>query len=262
MKKILFTALIWITLYSNAEVAYGLQELRSNLLWGVGVSGMRHSLHAGDGNEVVGNSVHMGMSGLYLSKVWFVSVTGEMITGPHEPVRKRQLDVGFQGAGGSLLWGYSAQDIDIRFHDGGYGFSLGLMYWDIVGRMVGENRRAVDWDLGLQNRGLISQYTMRANNLVLMPGIFFTWLKPERLPGRTPKELETRIEGYLLNIGIAFPISSSYHARYVRNISLPVRDYEEGSSVEPGDLFESPSLDRGNMDGFTLMVSWTMLLGV
>ncbi|MFK7873570.1 MAG: hypothetical protein AB8C84_10490 [Oligoflexales bacterium] len=248
--------------YLWSSILFSMPQTRMKTLMGFGLEGMRHSFKAGDGNEIIGNSLHTAMSGVYLSQSWFLSLGGMMIIGPHEPMRGQQLGVDFQGAGGSVLWGYSAQDIDLRHRDGGYGFSLGMTYWDTVGRKIGENHRLQGWKSDTRNRGFISQYHIRSNTLALMPGVFFSWLKPERLQGKSPAELETRIEGYVLNIGIVFPLSARYRTRSTHLMSQSLRNRASGSQVEVGDLVEIDSSARGNMDGFSLVVSWTALFGV
>jgi hypothetical protein len=89
---------------------------------------------------------------------------------------------------------------------------------------------------------------MRVNNLSLLPAIFLSWLAPPRPRGNTPELLMTRLEGYFLTLGMAMPLLSSYSARYT------VRP-------EPGQPAPPQKLEKGELRGYSILMSFTAMLG-
>jgi hypothetical protein len=212
----------------------------------IGVSGHRHSLKSGD-NEVIGNAGAVQLGTGYISESWYAAFSLDILLGPYEPTRGSQLNVDYSGTGLTLWTGFSAQGMNLRSPEGGYGFALGLSYADIVGRSIGKNRRE-DEDDPTGSPGLIENYIMRVNNLSLLPAIFFSWLAPPRPRGNTPELLMTRLEGYFLTLGMAMPLLSSYSARYT------VRP-------EPGQPTAPQKLEKGELRGYSILMSFTAILG-
>src|SRR5690606_38917285 len=94
------------------------------------------------------------------------------------------------------------------------GFALGLSYADMVGRSIGKNRKETGHPVS--NSELVDDYTMRVTNFSLLPAVFFSWLEEARPRGNTPELLTTRLDGYMLTIGIAMPLLISYQASYTK----------------------------------------------
>lgn len=216
-------------------------------VWSIGVAGERHSLKAGDGNELLGNAAEVQLGSGYLSQSWYLLGTLDILLGPYEPTRDRQLNVDYVGTGLTIWTGFSAQTMDLRSSEGGYGFALGLSYADMVGRAVGRNRkdsgeRQADGQPLEEDKGLIDTYAMRITNFSLLPAIFFSWLDPARPQGNSPELLATRVEGYLLTLGVAMPLQVSYQAKY--------------------ETFDGEShTETGQLRGYSIMASLTALLG-
>jgi len=83
---------------------------------------------------------------------------------------------------------------------------------DTIGRSIGLSSSKDGADV-------IDKYVMRVTNYSVCPSIFFAWLNEKSRPtGNTPDLLTTKIEGYLLNIGIA-TTSSSVPSRLVSTTS-------------------------------------------
>ena len=64
-----------------------------NNVWSVGMTGKRHSLKAGDGNELLGNSAAVQLGKGYISESWYASLSLDILLGPYEPTRNGQLNV-------------------------------------------------------------------------------------------------------------------------------------------------------------------------
>jgi hypothetical protein len=245
-----------------AELSTTSAEGVRNTVWSFGLTGTRHSLKSGDSNELLGNSagVHLGRG--YVSDNWFANFSFDILLGPYEPTQQQQLEVDYFGTGGTVWLGFSAQTLNIRSRAGGYGFALGLTYADIVGRSLGKNRKesdsSSDTEKKIENSNLIDDYTMRITNFSLLPAVFFSWLEQARPRGNTPELLKTRIDGYILTIGIAMPLLISYQAKYTTRDKYVVR---EGADVPE---IEEPSrdvTDSGRLRGYSLMINLTALLG-
>jgi hypothetical protein len=232
-----------------------------------GVTGARHSLKAGNGHEVLGNSgaVQLGMG--QVADSWYVLTSLDIVLGPYERALNQQLDVDYFGTGLTGWLGFSAQTLDLRSREGGYGFALGLSYTDIVGRSIGSNRdKGADGDGGGGADDQVARtenYVMRVNNLSLLPAIFFSWLEPGRPKGNSPEQLATRLEGYLLTIGAAMPLVINYQAKFERRIR---RDVTADASASPEERAESaasvePDTESGRLRGYSVLVTLTALLG-
>ncbi len=238
-------SLATITAPSNAH-----PEVKSNV-WSFGIAGERHSLKAGNGNELLGNSGAIQLGTGYISSSWYADVSLDILLGPYEPTREKQLNVDYVGTGLSFFTGFSAQTKDLRSAEGGYGFALGLTYADIVGRSIGRNRKEGQ-ESG--NANLIDNYVMHVTNFSLVPAIFFSWLKEARPNGNTPELLETRVEGYFLTIGMAMPLLTAYQAQYdVRG------DVGAADPSATGDL--THVREKGQLRGYSLVISLKAMLG-
>ncbi len=232
-----------ITAPSNAPA-----EVKGSV-WSFGITGMRHSLKAGDGNELLGNAGAIQLGTGWIANSWYSDVSLDILLGPYEPTRDKQLNVDYVGTGLTAFAGFSAQTKNLRSAEGGYGFALGLSYADTVGRSIGRNRKEGS------SSDLIDNYTMRVTNFSLIPAIFFSWLKEARPKGNTPELLETRVEGYFLTIGMAMPLLSSYSAKYDK------RGSDEASSEEDsGDGVEEKD-EKGQLRGYSIMVALKSMLG-
>lgn len=255
------TALILAAATLTAIKPQAAPETTRSSVWSVGVAGGRHSLKAGDGNEILGNygSVQLGTG--YISRSWYTLVAIDFLLGPYEPTRNRQLDVDYTGTGITAWVGFSAQTLDLRSQEGGYGFALGLSYADSVGRSVGRNRQEGTAPAGTTSAKLIDDYALRVTNFSLLPAIFFCWLQEGRPPGNTPELLATRIEGFVLTIGAAMPLMVSYSAKYTtraRTVSDSNTPADTKDDVtEPGKTVREP----GRMRGYSILASVTALLG-
>lgn len=203
-------------------------------IWSIGLGGYQNNLKSGDGNHVLGVSSVVQLGRGYIGDTWFATGAVEFISGPFQSPEQQNLVVDFSGTGFSTWIGFSAENQNLRTEAGNYGFLLGLNYSDIIGRSVGDR---------VTNEGgtTTSNWVMRVNNFTIFPSIFFTWLKPPREKGNSPELLLTRIEGYLLKIGIAAPLQIRYKVKYDENERKIVR--------------------KGELEGYTVMITFSTLFG-
>jgi len=91
-----------------------------------------------------------------------------------------------------------------------------------------------------------------------MPAVFFCWLKDPRQANNRPENLMTRIEGYLLTIGVSSPLLTTYQTSY-RQTALD----QEKSRGAPTPVYRTDPISvHGRLRGYSLVLSFTALLGI
>lgn len=208
--------------------------------WSIGLAGYQNNLKSGTDQSLLGPSLVVQVGRGHLENNWFLSGTLDIISGPYRAQQGGPVDLDFQGTGFTALLGYSAENTSLRTDLGNYGFTFGISYSDMVGRSL-EGKRTQ-----LADGNAIEKFTTRVTNFSILPAVFFCWLEPPRKKGNDPDLLVTRIEGYILNLGIAVPMKANFTNKYDK-IS------EDGVT---------PQSERGSLKGYTLMVSLTAALGV
>ena len=129
----------------------------------VGITGLRHALTTGDGNDLAGASAAVSMGFGQIHNLWYHRYSADLYLGPYDPIRSGELNGSFEGTGLTYFAGYSAQSMDLRSVDGGYGFGFGFSYTDLVGRAVGRNRY-IDQSAATGRTTFIQDYTVRITN--------------------------------------------------------------------------------------------------
>lgn len=253
-----------------SEAAHAKAPRVRKKVWSVGVTGSRHSLVGSEGNDLVGNAATVQLGTGYISESWYFMGSLDILLGPQEPTRDGEVKVDHVGTGGTVWLGFSAQALNLRSPAGGYGFALGLSYADSVGRAVGRSNQAITESLAsptaegsASNASSVSieNYLIRTTNFALLPAIFFSWLQPARPSGNTPDLLKTRLEGYLLTIGVGMPLVAFYQAQYdIRNPQLDIADDPPAAAEEEVSDFIRIT-ERGSLRGYSILVTLTALLG-
>lgn len=217
----------------------------------VGFTGVRQNMRGLEVHALTGNSVEINFGMKSLGRNWYLDGSVDVRQGPYEPILDRQLDSDYFGTGFTLTWGISAQNLDIRSIEGSYGFALSAKYLDIAGRSIGRNRSEAAFASGDKD-SIISKYSMRVNELSLTPSIFFSWLTTKREKSNKPEHLKTRIEGYMINIGLSVPYSSRYKARY---------DLTERPSEDNPDMSTQTSTitEHGSLRGYSFIIALSTL---
>lgn len=231
---------------SNA-IPYKTSNRARNSAWSIGIAGYQHSLKSGDANNLLGTATAVQLGYTHISESWILLSSLDVISGPYLSPHQQKKNLDYSGTGGTISLASSAEGANIRTYAGNYGFALGVSYVDIVGRVVGER---FDPD------ERIDQLVMRVTNFALMPSIFFTWLDEKaRSESNRPSELITRIEGYYLNIGFQIPLIANYTLRYDELVDNPDSQAEDA-------LLRTPIKEKGNLFGFSIIVSFSAFLGV
>lgn len=234
----------------SVERLHSQDDVRRSV-FSIGIEGDKHSLKAGNGDELIGNSAAVQLGTGYIADKWYTTVSLDIILGPYEPVRNRELNTDFVGTGITWFTGISAQTQNLRSPEGGYGFALGLSYADIVGRTV--SRRNADSRGGKKdNEEVLDNYIMRVNKFSMMPAVFFSWLKDARPSGNSPDLLITRIEGYFMTIGVAIPLLTTYSAKYSVREST-----DESGTVKP----THEKTENGQLRGYSILLAMTAFFG-
>lgn len=239
---------------SAEEVNKSLEKTKNSIV-SFSLTGVRYTLKADNDNELVGNGMKVSLGGGYIAKSWFINAMLDVSLGPYEPARDGQLNVDYGGTGLTVWWATSAQTLDLRSSEGSYGFALGASYADIVGRSVGRNRKETSNPNDPANSNLVDNYVMRATYFSVLPSIFFAWLKDARLKGNTPSLLSTRLEGYVLTLGVAVPLMARYQTHYDKRQVLDESDGE-------GTLGSKRYFEEGTLKGYSILLSFTSFLGI
>ena len=234
-----------------------------NHFWSVGLTGERFTFKAGDGYELLGNSGGLAVGYGYIKGRWFLMGEGEMLVGPFDPSYRRILNVDYQGTAIQAWWGYSAEELDLRHPDGGYGFIFGFNYKDIVGKSVDQQDHPVTPKTAGDMRESFN-HSVRATSFSITPGIFFCWMQSPR--EKTSKSLVTRIEGYILTLTYSMPIFSRYQAKYSSwefkdktNNSLDHLD--DQAPVQADEIERSRFKKGGKLKGHSIAITFQALLG-
>ena len=231
-------------------------EATRNTFWHLGMNGERHLLKSGENLHLVGSSLVVQLGRGYVGENWYGSVSLDIISGPYEPVQRDAQTLDYLGTGFTVWWGYNAEPVNIRTDKGNYGFSLGLSYADIVGRTVGQRRYTREAQ-GVAGTEVVDDYVMRITNFSLIPAVFFCWLTEPRPLNNRPENLRTRIEGYLLTIGVATPLMATYQVKY-KSTNLPEK-YDSSKDKAPVPTSQSK---HGRLKGYSIVLSFTAMLGV
>ena len=245
MIRVFLLTIATLTLsFSQMNSIYGKDVYRTSddkriSAWNIGINGYQHALRSGDGNNFVGASSAVELGYTHIGHSWLGMLNLNVISGPYLSPQQQDTRLDYSGTGVTILYAASAENADIRSYNGNYGFGIGLHYLDIIGRVVGDR---------FDPTGRTDKLVMRFTNFAVMPTIFFNWLHPSvRKVSNHPDDLNTRVEGYHLNIGFLVPLIANYTLRYEELNS-------NGDSI--------PVKEKGDLFGFSVVITFTAMLGV
>ena len=244
MKRHLISLFLFLGTAANAATE-SQEKGERNTVWTISLSGKRMGLKSGDGYNLLGSSSEVQLGWGYLSTHWYSNISLDVISGPFQAAHQDSLTLDFSGTGFTTLIGYSAEKGNLRTVKGSYGFTLGISYADIIGRPVSNTGE-------LRDNSKIDKFIMRVTKFSVFPSIFFCWLKPARANGNSPELLKTRLEGYILTLGIGVPLRADYKV----NLDRTTVDPDDGSESEATEVV------KGGLKGNTIIISFTALLGV
>ena len=236
---------------TDAKVVQPVIAHNKNSFFTMRYAGYRYQLTAKDRNLLIGNAmqVQIGYGKLRDHAFWEAGVS--LLVGPFSRNPDLPLSSTGQGFGTYATFGWIASDLPIRSPKGpALGIQCGFNYMDMTQRSISS---ASAQGHAAPYIGAISQRSMRVSDLSLYPGFFLAWLPHIPRPDLIhPDSMKTRIEGYLLQFGFGIPLFARYDERYLDSgIPVPL-------------LSEDPprQRDRGNLHGFTVTASFTIVLGV
>ncbi len=209
-----------------------------NSVWVFGIAGVDHELAEEDASNLTGGSVMVQIGRGYIGKHWFGQGAVDIIAGPYQTPQRSKPRLDHSGTGFYTLWGYSFNEGGMRKEGGSFGMSLGLSYADIVGRST---------DVYSSGTETIDQFVMRVSSFAATPGLFYAWLEKARPDGNKPEYLITRIEGDVVNLGLALPL-----------LATQTTKYQSYTPTKPEGTNESQS---GRMKGYSIVLNLTALLG-
>lgn len=185
----------------------------------------------------------------YLSTEFFI------LQGPYDRIPDQDETMHFEGAGLTVWMGVGSKDSLIRTEQTLFGLNMGLSYMDINGRSIsseGSQEIAIPNNLG--KKSYVHHYRFQSIHVMALPGVYMGSFKQSRDKGNQERLLDTRIEGYRLNIYVSIPLFSHYRAKYDL--------YRLNDVSGRFDTAPEASQSHGDIFGYTLFVSLSVMLGV
>jgi hypothetical protein len=225
-------------------------EATKSAFFSVGLARVDYRNRFGEGlgfNGAPGTLVQIGYGRIEESSYWDGYM--EIVSGPYSAKQGVGVKMDVYGTGLSAVYGHTLFRNSMRNALGAYGVALGLGYGDFVGRSVSSTFKK---ESGSSER--VDELVLRVTSYHVAPSLFYAKLVPARPVGNKPELLATRIEGYVLNLGVLFPLRSEYEVSYVK--------YPAGAMSFLNAAGGTPVERRGAVDQYNIFFSFTMLLGV
>jgi hypothetical protein len=193
--------LVILSLFAGARAGHAqdradkreVSPIPKSKIWVFSFIGHNHNLASGTKTyklKGVSSAVQVGYG--HVADRWFTTLNLDIHSGPFK-LNQSGTDLNFFGTGISSVTGWSLGGGGLRAKTA-YGLAFGANYFDIIGRPNSSSTEVVT----------------RINDFALMPSIFVCKLAPPRFQGNAPEQLVTRIEGYMLNLGLLMPILATY----------------------------------------------------
>ncbi len=222
--------------------------------WTFGMRSNSFSLRDTDNNSLNGRGAAISLGGGSLRSNWFSYFNVNFMLGPYQQATTKSISRDYQGTGVGAWAGYEIAGKGLRSPFGSLAITAGLVYSDFIGRSVGlselETEVVKQYDDGaipITTSERIRNYVIHITELSAAAGISMCGLKSPRERGNAPHQLSTRIEGYLLFLGVSAPLRASYVTRYTK-------EYDDGETER--------IREDGRLKGYTLLVELTTLLGI
>jgi len=200
-------------------------------------------------NHLRGGRRRIQIGGGYFSEKWFSMGSADILLGPYDRSREEKIKTDYNGSGFTVWSGYDFSRDGLRGKSGGYGLAVAAKYFELQGRSVSKSPPHEEAD---GSSTYIDNYVARIRSISVIPALYFAWIKKERPSGNAPELLVTRVEGFLLMLGVGYPIDANYSAKF--------KEYSEDASGSSET--EKTMKQSGSMNGRTYVVSFTTLLGV
>jgi len=226
----------------------------SETAWTFGMRSNSFFLRDTDNNSLSGKGAAISIGGGNLRSDWFSYFNVNFLLGPYQQATSKSISRDYQGTGVGAWAGYEIAGKGLRSQYGSLAITAGLVYSDFIGRSVGlselETEVVKQYDdaaVPVTTSERIRNYVIHITELSAAAGVSLCGLKSPRERGNAPQQLSTRIEGYLLFLGVSAPLRASYVTRYTK-------EYDDGDT----DRIR----EDGRLRGYTLLAELTTLLGV
>lgn len=173
-----------------------------------------------------------------------------IISGPWDSTREGAFDADFSGSMVAIEYGTAFPGFNLRSGSTPI-LALATGYVDLSGKNIGGNKKARISNAGADYILLEQDFKTTLSELVLTPGIGWSWAKTARPTSNEQKMLTTRIEASLLKINAIIPIYSR------SRVSVTKRDTNEASK-ETQKYFTF----SGSARGYAFEMSVSLWLGV
>lgn len=223
--------------------------------WVLEVAGLSHHLKGSKSNRVEGVGSRISIGYGKIQPLYFFFVSAELGLGPYN-LDYRNTRVDYNASGLSLIGGSSVKNLTLRGELTSFGVLGGLAYHELVGQSIGRS----DFGEILEKENTVIGYRNNAVVLETNFGIFFSWVKRQRLDRHEPELLLTRNDGVMLSLSFAVPVYSHFRSR----IATFRADKERSDELERGNEDPGPTkvtTETGSLDGFKIILSLRAFLG-
>lgn len=173
-----------------------------------------------------------------------------VISGPWDSTREGAFDADFSGSMVDIEYGTAFPGFNLRSGSTPI-LTLATGYIDLSGKNIGGNKKARTINVSTDYILLEQDFKTALSEVVLTPGIGWSWAKATRPASNEQKMLNTRIEASLLKINAIIPIYSR------SRVYVTKRDTSD-TSKETQRYFKF----SGNARGYALEMSLSLWLGV
>ena len=233
MKYLILVLLLISPLRLLAEKEnYYYKSQKRNTSLEVGMAAGYNFINEIDNVELEGFSSNLiiGVASTHFDK-WLIDGSLEIIAGPND---KQNMKVDFGGTGFSLRGAYSV--IGSFRPNNAFGPALTASYQFLSGRNPTDYSNSI-------NGKTITSWSIKTRSFILMPALYYRSFKSARQVTNDPAYLTTRVEGWMISLGVAIPTFLEY--------SLKQTSEESGSSSSSGKL-----------GGYAIQLSAQIFLGM
>lgn len=203
-------------------------------VWAVGLQSRPLYFTGNSGQKLRMTSSTIDISRVWVKEKWWANVDVSLVVGPFSRRQPLSPPLDFSGSGFSARIAYPLFSDGLRQPSGDWGLTLGLENMDLVGRSY---RRE-----NLVSGSYTEGWSVRARWTAVLPGLFYSILKPARPKGNRPEWLVTRIEGYTFVLAGSFPIQGQYKQSFSLN----------------GDSIKTSS----DLQGYAIQMAFSAWLGI
>lgn len=215
-----------------AKTNYYYTDEKRNTSLEVGIAAGYNFISSVEDIDIKGfsNTLNVGIASTHLSR-WLFDTNLQLISGPNN---KQRMKVDFSGTGFSVRSAYSVSG---PFRpSAAFGPSLTASYQFLSGKNPTDYANEV-------NGQTITSWSIKTRSFILTPALYYRSFKAARNVTNDPNYLTTRVEGWMVSLGVSIPAYLEY--------SLSQTSTENGSSSGAGKL-----------SGYSIELSTSVFLGM